>query len=200
VLPDGQPACDPRIIQGILTLLAALLGSCTALWIAYRAYPNQKDKDRDLEVRRERRKAYSLLFNSAVNLERTVTKLKWHPNEGVNENLGTVLSLVEEYQTSLREISILASQPVFEAASSIDALARALLLDLRAGFVECLDSNSGGVEAATMHAQQKPRIDKFRQSFAAKENELRRAIRSEEYSDKLNVSVELVPEMKEPNQ
>ncbi|WP_107816128.1 hypothetical protein [Celeribacter persicus] len=63
--------CDPRIIQGFLTFSAALVAAGTALWIAYKAYPKQKSEDHKLQIRADKRKAYSEFFTAYIQLYRT---------------------------------------------------------------------------------------------------------------------------------
>jgi chorismate mutase len=62
---DWLSNADPRVIQGTLTLGSAVLGALTALWIAYRAYPKQKRRDRELQVHLEKRAAYSNFFRAS---------------------------------------------------------------------------------------------------------------------------------------
>lgn len=57
---------DPRVVQGILTLLAALVASATAIYIAKWVYPQQKNIDRRNEVFNEKREAYRK-FLTAMN-------------------------------------------------------------------------------------------------------------------------------------
>ncbi|KEO57442.1 hypothetical protein [Thioclava indica] len=49
---------DPRVLQGSLTVLAAVIASGTALWIAYVAYPRQKRFDRVNDWNRDKRESY----------------------------------------------------------------------------------------------------------------------------------------------
>ena len=49
-------------------VIAAIVASGTALWIAYKAYPEQKEKDRELQVDSDKRKIYGTLLSSLVAL------------------------------------------------------------------------------------------------------------------------------------
>ncbi|WP_170474748.1 hypothetical protein [Ruegeria arenilitoris] len=50
---------DPKVLQGALTVLAAMIAASTALYIALKIYPIQKQKDKDLQIQAETRSVYA---------------------------------------------------------------------------------------------------------------------------------------------
>lgn len=72
---------DPRIIQGFLTVVAAIIASCTAIYIAQVVYPKQKEKDHALDWRAEKRALFRQ-FLSQVDLAVHIPKgQKWFWDE-----------------------------------------------------------------------------------------------------------------------
>ncbi|MBU2867874.1 hypothetical protein [Pacificibacter marinus] len=71
---------DPKIIQGILTFSGALVASCSALWIAYRAYPSQKQADRALQKEHERRDVYRRFLRAANVHYASISMAHWSKN------------------------------------------------------------------------------------------------------------------------
>lgn len=61
---------DPKVWQAGFTLLAAIVASGSALWIAYKVYPVQKEKDRQLQIRAKRRQAYLSSISGWIDLTR----------------------------------------------------------------------------------------------------------------------------------
>lgn len=72
---------DPRVIQGLLTVLAAGVASGTAIYIAKWVYPKQKETDHALEWRAEKRKLFRE-FLSQVDLAVHIPKgSEWFRDE-----------------------------------------------------------------------------------------------------------------------
>ena len=63
------PDLAPQVAQGVLTLLASVLASGVALWIAYKAYPAQKQKDHELQMQAEMRSLAAQYFSEIAALK-----------------------------------------------------------------------------------------------------------------------------------
>lgn len=75
---EGSSLADPRIIQGVLTMLAALVASGSALFIAYFIYPKQKEVDKRNDLAAEHRvvyKEFSRSYEDFVSIVRTGKEL-----------------------------------------------------------------------------------------------------------------------------
>lgn len=111
---------DPRIWQGSLTLLAAVIASCTALYIATRVYIGQKKTDRRLEI-------FGGLLAASVEVLALANRLrKQVDNVCMNferlkelENDECYVATLEELEQKLIEFQLLAPEPVFDAATEL---------------------------------------------------------------------------------
>lgn len=79
-------SADPRIVQGVLTLGAALVTAGVALHIAKHVYPVQKNKDRDIKIDEEKRivfrdflKSVDVIVNQRL-FQKTQLKIEAHGN------------------------------------------------------------------------------------------------------------------------
>ncbi|WP_442773316.1 hypothetical protein [Paenirhodobacter enshiensis] len=84
---------DPRVVQGFLTFLAALVAAGSALIVAFFAYPAQKNKDRGNEIMRERRDTYRALASAYEDFRRDSLRNWFDPPSDFPESVLSFFSL-----------------------------------------------------------------------------------------------------------
>ncbi|WP_010137421.1 hypothetical protein [Oceanicola sp. S124] len=82
---------DPKVLQAGMTLFAAAVASCTALYIAQRVYPKQKEVDRKNEISKDRRLRYYEICAEFKALDSRLVSLGRDPRLG-----GTPWQSIEE--------------------------------------------------------------------------------------------------------
>lgn len=91
---------DPRVVQGLFTFTAALIASFTALHIAKKVYPIQKDKDRDIKIDEEKRSVYRDYLKSVDLIV----------NQRLYESQNDKLKAFADCKSALNEVLIFADQ------------------------------------------------------------------------------------------
>ena len=97
------------------TLIAAAVGSGTALYIAIIVYPQQKEIDRAIEVRRERRAAYRLLIDRMVMIGRAVDRLESQSELTIAGVVESILVARSDYERELLCAAMIAPPSVVVA-------------------------------------------------------------------------------------
>ncbi|WP_171235004.1 hypothetical protein [Ruegeria sp. HKCCA6837] len=78
--PDSR-----SLMAGLATLVAATVGSFTALIVAFWAYPWQKSRDRRVEEHKERRQLYRSFISQIESVLRVPLDLGWSHHEDVRQ-------------------------------------------------------------------------------------------------------------------
>ncbi|PJE30304.1 hypothetical protein SAMN06297129_0835 [Pseudooceanicola antarcticus] len=96
---------EPKPFQALLTLLAALIASLTALYIAICVYPRQKSLDQKLEAAREARTVCLLVHQSYYDLHKRIFLLG-RPSSPLGNKSGEFRDLRQEVERVVEEIQI----------------------------------------------------------------------------------------------
>jgi hypothetical protein len=193
---------DPNVIRGALTLVAAMLASSTALYIALFVYPQQKEIDRRFEIRKEQREAYRKFLRASTEMRSQLVSVT--DTEDYIEffkNLRALQLHARQHTDMLNDLFVLASQEVLEAATTLNfGIQRYgdLMLDNSDTFHankklagEIVDlSGSGFSEWKEVLSPTEIEWDKL---IWEAEITLAKAIRREEFSDNLEQSFSLKP-------
>ncbi len=101
---DAGHLVSDRFVPGVI-------GSCTALIIAFVVYPWQKERDRWLQLRSESRSSYQAFVTDWVALEAKISNFRTACGGNENVNIFYVIDLMEEAR-KLRVKAYLTASPV----------------------------------------------------------------------------------------
>lgn len=141
---------DPRVLQGLLTLLASAVAAGAALWIAYFAYPRQKKIDRRYAIQAESRASYAKFSSEISELFRCVEK---NELSDFLKNAGKCRGLYANVLMFAPTSTAEACRDVFNSVNSLHNMKRAL------------KSNEDAKTKSELEAQIKDQIVDFRTRY-----------------------------------
>lgn len=172
-MENVTPEIDPRIVQGLLTLVAAFIASITALIVAFAAYPRQKKIDRFSEALKERREIYREFICAVEAAEHSLLLY-------VATEAGEKL-LASDEATSIALGKIYVSSP--DAAASLARETHSKLYKWIQAAVAERKNESDNDEWFT------ERVQNLKETYLSKKNELVAEMRKETYPNTSIVNV-----------
>lgn len=128
-------AIDARVWQGLLTIVAAVIASGTALHIAVRVYPRQKKVDQILQIELEQRTVYKEIVASVNALTESISKISTTNPEDARSTIEFCLSQKRELEIMLVQTSILSDanivKCVAECIEQVDGMLKKIATELQ---------------------------------------------------------------------
>ena len=164
------------------TLLAAIVASGTALWIAYRVYPFQKAQDRKLELQREQRKVYREFIDEWLKVWTEINSAESAAKIDIIEGVkmyGVAMRLAD---AALVRLTLSASKTVLECAGKRHSALYATHTSLGEAVREQMKKTSSVMPQSELYASFVLQISALRDQDRTNLENLVNMMRSEEFS------------------
>lgn len=129
---------DPRILQGICTLLAAGIAGGIALYIAIKVYPKQKEVDRQHQIKLEQRKAYEELVQLLHDMGQEFARSKFTDPVTASETIESILQGIKAFESKIVQKSIMLPTPIVESAQSSSEAIRSFMETVKDNLLDTL--------------------------------------------------------------
>jgi hypothetical protein len=164
------------------TLLAAIVASGTALWIAYRVYPFQKTQDRKLELQREQRKVYREFIDEWLKVWTEINSAESAAKIDIIEGIRVFGVAMRLADAALVRLTLSASQKVLECAGKRHRSLYKTHSDLFETLRESMGKTLEDVPQSQRYALFETQVSLLRDQDRKNLEELVNLMRSEEFS------------------
>ena len=172
-------------------ILAALIASGVAIFIAVYIYPRQKKIDRDIELRRERRSAYYEFLKEIAKLREAFDALNFSTETQAKESVSNAFSAKKSYERALFLVAVLASQDVMPAIIEGQNDLDRLLTDLQRAIEKIYVDNPGEISGHVVNQRVNSALMDARLAFLRTDESIINAMRVEEFGQLASVRIKL---------
>jgi len=166
------------------------IASATALFIAFVAYPWQKARDRVNELRKEQREAYRRFFRTTLDARQAIFDFKLSSENEAKAAVAAIIAAKNSYENAVSELCVSASGPAVAAAQKMHSLIYSIFEEWENALRNLLHKGSGAHPVVDVSSAFEAVIQKHRAALFDAENEIRDAMKSDEFGFRNSAVIE----------